>query len=192
MKICTLCGNSKPEADFSRDLRTDILRPGCKTCYRQQAKAWWDKTREQRLAKQREYRATTIEKQKEYRKKHYDNNKKYYSEKAREKRLKDPGPLRRNCALWKKANKERCAITQAMRKAKSKTSTPKWSNSFFIREAYELASLRTKMFGFKWDVDHIVPLTSKIVCGLHCEFNLQVIPGSANNAKGNRHWPDMP
>jgi hypothetical protein len=80
----------------------------------------------------------------------------------------------------------------ALRRAIKRHATPSWANSFFISEAYHLAVLRTKALGFPWTVDHIVPLTSKKVCGLHVENNLRVIPGSENSSKGNRHWPDMP
>jgi hypothetical protein len=41
-------------------------------------------------------------------------------------------------------------------------------------------------------VDHVVPLKSPLVCGLHCEANLELIPANDNFRKGNRHWPDMP
>jgi hypothetical protein len=41
-------------------------------------------------------------------------------------------------------------------------------------------------------VDHIVPLKSEMVCGLHCEANLQILGASANVAKRNHWWPDMP
>lgn len=93
---------------------------------------------------------------------------------------------------WQKANPEKHNANHAMRRATKLQATPAWADDFIMKEAYHLAQLRSKMLGFKWHVDHIVPLKSKIVCGLHCEANLRVIPGAANMLKSNRHWPDMP
>ena len=97
----------------------------------------------------------------------------------------------RNLA-WRLKNPDASMAVLAKRRAAQKKATPAWANNFFIQEAYRLAVLRTKMFGFKWDVDHIVPLQSKLVCGLHTHTNLQVIPRVDNVRKSNRHWPDMP
>lgn len=109
--------------------------------------------------------------------------------------------------LWASANKEKrrsyvrhyqkrnnhiiLAISASRRSSKI-NATPVWRNKFFISEIYHIASLRNKTKGIKWHVDHIVPLKSKIVCGLHVESNLQVIPASINLSKSNRYWPDMP
>ena len=60
------------------------------------------------------------------------------------------------------------------------------------KSAHELCQYRKRVTGEDWEVDHIVPLQSNIVCGLHNEFNLQVITKSANSSKRNYYWPDMP
>ncbi len=42
------------------------------------------------------------------------------------------------------------------------------------------------------EVDHIVPLKSDLVCGLHVPWNLQAICRQDHNKKGNLWWPDSP
>jgi len=108
-------------------------------------------------------------------------------------RLAFVGPLipskilgQRKRRAWKKANPHIANASTAMRRAQKKHANMKWANPFFIREAYDLAKLRTKATGFEWEVDHIYPLQSDFVCGLHVEFNLQVIPAVVNQAKGNK------
>ena len=74
------------------------------------------------------------------------------------------------------------------RKAAQKERTPAWltkNEKWMMREAYALAALRTELFGFPWEVDHIIPLRGKYVSGLHVPNNLQVIPKEENRKKGS-------
>jgi len=57
--------------------------------------------------------------------------------------------------------------------------TPKWADLNKIRAIYR------KAVDLKLQVDHIIPLRSELVCGLHCEDNLQLLTAEANQTKRN-------
>jgi hypothetical protein len=81
--------------------------------------------------------------------------------------------------------------TQKRRAAKL-VATPGWADSEKMFDVYLAAMMKEYETGIPHHVDHIVPLVSDIVCGLHCEANLQVLTQYENLAKNNRVWPDMP
>jgi len=86
-------------------------------------------------------------------------------------------------------NKEKWRGIKARRRAAKLQATPSWLDSeylWMISEIYSLPSLREEMTGIKWEVDHIVPLQGKQVCGLHVPWNLQVITQLENRRKGNK------
>jgi hypothetical protein len=90
---------------------------------------------------------------------------------------------------YQKNNLHIFAKAKAKRKAAQLKRTPSWltdDDYWMMEQAYEVAALRTKLFGFVWHVDHIIPLQGKHVSGLHIPYNLQVIPGVENIRKGNR------
>lgn len=80
----------------------------------------------------------------------------------------------------------------SLRGRAEKAATPIWANKFFIEQAYDIARKRSEVTGIRWEVDHIVPLKSDLVCGLHTHENLQVITKFSNLSKKNFRWPEMP
>lgn len=59
-------------------------------------------------------------------------------------------------------------------------------NLLCIDELYHLAQLRKLYTGIPHDVDHIIPLRGKEVCGFHVWYNLQVISHKENEFKNNK------
>lgn len=142
------------------------------------------------------YKAAWAEKNKERLKKKrassYLNNRQKILDRAAVWKIENPERFKKNQADWRIRVGHRRAAQVAARRAITLKGTPKWANQFFIDEIYDLAQLRTRHLGIKHHVDHIVPLRHPLVCGLHVENNMRVIPGAENLKKGNRHWPDMP
>lgn len=90
---------------------------------------------------------------------------------------------------YAQSNKHKVNASVARREAAKVQRTPVWlteDEHWMIEQAYELAALRTKLFGVAWHVDHVLPLRGKTVSGLHTPYNMQVILGSENCRKGNR------
>lgn len=93
---------------------------------------------------------------------------------------------------WAKRNISLCRKYCQERNARKLNATPSWANQKYISLFFEIAKLEEERTNRKCHVDHIVPLKSQLVCGLHTEQNLQVLFAKDNIVKGNRFWPDMP
>jgi hypothetical protein len=87
---------------------------------------------------------------------------------------------------WKRRNKAKLAALQRARDAAKLQRTPAWADKAAIRWFYELASYMTAATGIQHQVDHLVPLQGRNVCGLHVQNNLRVVTAEENARKKNK------
>lgn len=112
----------------------------------------------------------------------------------------DPEKARARAAAWKQANPDTAAAGRKawwdanpgarnaarMRYHASKLrAIPAWANMDDIQIIYNFTKQLSLFTSEQYEVDHIVPLQSEIVCGLHVECNLRVIPATLNRKKQN-------
>lgn len=73
-----------------------------------------------------------------------------------------------------------------VRNAQIKMATPAWANKREIARVFRDAKQQTEFTGIAHQVDHIIPVRSKVVCGLHIPANLRVVPAKINARKSNK------
>ena len=192
-KVCNICHAEKPLGDFPiTSKKRGGRRLRCKPCHRKINAKW---------------RAENPEKQKVCEKRWRDNNKGKVYERVLNWRNANRARFNANAQRYREDNAERVrehyikwqrknpgkVNAQGMRRyARKLRALPVWAEVEEICRVYEKARQLSEETGIQHHVDHIVPLQSKVVCGLHCEANLQIITAGENQRKNNRWWPDMP
>jgi hypothetical protein len=101
-------------------------------------------------------------------------------------RSENPDKLKTSLKSWQSKNHAYLIARNAKREAMKIMATPAWADSEDIACFYQEAHY------FGLELDHIVPLNSPLVCGLHAPHNMQLLTKEENRAKRNYHWPDMP
>ena len=172
MKTCKTCHIEKPITEFR--LKGKYYLRGCKVCALAQAREWSKQNPGKRAAYFKKYREKYVEKDITYRTNYRNTHRDEINQKS---------------TAYRKSKPHVFAAHAAKRVSIKLHRTPKWlteNDKWMIKEAYELAALRTKLFGFSWHVDHVIPLQGKLVSGLNTPYNLQVISGVQNQIKKNR------
>lgn len=192
-KLCSVCLGVFPKADFNkRAASPDGLQPLCRKCQARKHKDYAARHPEKNRAAVRRYAASKPEQRRQSSREYARRNKEkisaYRSMYRRQNEDKAFSSYRRYYAL----KPEIFNANVAKRRASQARAIPAWADHAKIREVYKEAKRLTLTTGVPHDVDHIVPLTSKIVCGLHVSANLEILPETENKSKGNRRWPDMP
>jgi len=166
MKLCNKCGETKTLTSFGVQKRSkDGLQYYCRVC----------RAEHQQLNKE------SISK---YRKSHYKENSAKISERKKElyPRYKE------TISRYQEANKDNISnywkSNRGMRnyhynKYRAVEATPNWVDHEWLKLIYIHCPKG-------YTVDHIIPLQSDIVCGLHVPWNLQYLTPVENSKKHNK------
>lgn len=198
MKTCTTCKVPQPLTAFGNNAtRPDGIEGRCRSCRAE----YRNRNRNRIAAKKAADYLANRDRERVKRKKHREANPEAAAARFARWVEKNPEHFKAYQLEYRRANVTRKAAYEKanavwrtayenMRRARKLRATPAWANGQKINEMYAQAAA-VRGVGLPCHVDHIVPLKSPFVCGLHNEFNLQLLPPLDNISKGNRAWPDM-
>jgi hypothetical protein len=166
LKTCSKCGENKPlELFYKKPKAKDGRHPHCIACHKEMTRSWEERNPTVRARLSREQRERAGEHSlREYHRQWYLRN--------REKRLEQ-------CEAWYLANPGKNREKAALRRAQTRNATPVWVDRVALQAIYEACPPG-------YEVDHIIPLKGKNVCGLHVPCNLQYLLMVENRRKYNR------
>jgi hypothetical protein len=178
MKRCFKCHLVKEALLFARNpSKKDGLGDWCRECHKEYLKEWnlknIDRKREmdaawraanidRKLANDAAWRAANPERVKQ-------NGKNAYARRTKKDNYE-------RLARWRKENYGKYAAQWK----RMKQATPAWADRDLMELVYEEAKHRGL------EVDHIIPLKGKHVCGLHVYNNTQLLTRTQNATKSNR------
>jgi hypothetical protein len=187
MKTCNICGENKPQEAFPSNGK-HYYKGYCKVCESAINRAkyadpvWRAARREKHLVwlqTNKERHIATCKKWKS------DNAESMHAQ-ALKHRRENVESIRLYAKEYAAQNKDKRVTWQMAREKAIKERTPIWTTEldlWLMEEAKELARLRTKVMGVKWVTDHIIPLQSPIVSGLHVPKNIRVVRDVENCRK---------
>ena len=161
------------------------MSDGCVECSHRHATQWQKDNPEKVKAKGRAYREANREivnaKHRAWRK---ANPEKSYALTA-DWRARNATKVKATKSQWRKRQVAEVNEAQMRRYAAKRQRTPKWADREKILDVYRLCA-RFRKLGCDFEVDHVIPLQGKNVCGLHVHNNLEIIEARTNRSKSNQ------
>lgn len=113
-------------------------------------------------------------------------NKEAQTNRNRKWRKKNRDHVNANARTYMKNHRGYYNAKEAEYRAIKLLATPCWFEKNVIEKIYEQARHLTLTTGIQHEVDHILPLQGKEICGLHCLNNLQILTRSDNRKKNRK------
>ena len=178
---CSKCGGN----DYSKSGH-------CKPCKKEYDKKWKENNADRYKKLLVDWRANNSDTIKNYLNETKEKRalwQKQYDEEKRNRQIQphwkkaDKEYMRKAVSEWKKLNRHKVLDQVSRRRAILCKAVPLWANRELIQDIYAKSYEKTQMTGIQHHVDHIIPLKGKTVCGLHVEYNLQILTAAENLAK---------
>ena len=187
VKKCRTCGAVKPLEEFARNKQNkDNRETRCKTCSNEYGRAHYYKNHERLRERKDQYyienKHRQVESRATYQKKYVESGR---SAEVRREWHKANPDYAKEYRESPEGNAIRRAL-QAKRRAQKLQATPAWADQEAIKAIYAEARRLEDVLGIPMHCDHMVPLQGELVCGLHVETNLQIIPATLNIRKSNK------
>lgn len=179
----------------------------CVACARARSRAWGALHKELVRERSRAWAVANTDRVKELSRRWYSANADCQRALMRDRYLKNKEASHAQSREWAKNNAEKrkkiardwvrrnpeqvLARTRAYQLSKI-NAVPRWADAEKIKAVYRESARLSRETGVQHHVDHVVPLQSKLVCGLHWHENLAILSAVDNVRKGNRQWPNMP
>lgn len=95
----------------------------------------------------------------------------------------------RSAFLTAELKRGRIAACKRLHEARKQEARPRWADVDAIAAIYAECARITRATGVPHEVDHVIPLLGRGVCGLHVEANLRIVPRHVNRRKSNKLEP---
>jgi hypothetical protein len=168
-KVCVECLEFKPIGQFHKYSGKQSRRRDCIDCFNLEWKSLRKKYKNSHKKLLNSWRKANPDKVK-----------------AQGKRKKRTDKSRETSRIYWSNNKDKKRAVDANRRIQKGSSAYCKLRSKETEKIYKACIEMNKTSSEKLVVDHIIPLTNKNVCGLHCPENLQILPLKQNSSKRNK------
>lgn len=207
-KRCAKCGEVKSVSEFGlRRKGSTAYAAYCKPCSSKAGVAWARENKARHNGNTAAWRAANAEKAREaargrwaadpeghraYHREWYQK----HAEKRRERRRRYHAAHIEQEAerfrQWRLANPGKSRARSRGYDARKIKAEPPWADRELIAVVYEQCAEMNRIAGWtKYHVDHVMPLKSPILCGLHVHYNLQIITAEENLSKRNKVYEGL-